>query len=218
MKRVVRKTVDRAAARKPARRDQSGKALWKPGAMLSPVPVVLVTCMGEGAKPNILTIAWTGTVCSDPPMLSVAVRPERYSYRIIRDSGEFVVNVPSVHETKAVDYCGVVSGREVDKFEQTGLTPAPASKVRPPIIAECPVNIECRVQQEIELGTHTLFLARVVAVQADEGLITPHGRLALERAGLIAYAHGHYFALGKELGFFGFSVQRRKRRTPPARS
>lgn len=194
------------------------KVLWKPGTMLCPVPVVLVTCAAAPGRPNIITIAWTGTVCSDPPMLSISVRPERYSHRLIHESREFTVNVPSVREAKAVDYCGVVSGRDVDKFKQTGLTAAPASKVGAPILVECPVNIECRVRQEMDLGSHTLFVAQIVAVQADEALITPHGRLALERAGLIAYAHGHYFALGKDLGFFGFSVQRRKSaRKSPAR-
>lgn len=218
MKRVHNKREAAPRGRNRDATEDAGKVLWKPGTMLSPVPVVLVSCADASGRPNIITIAWTGTICSEPPMLSISVRPERYSHRLIRESREFVVNVPSVREAKAVDYCGVVSGRDVDKFKQTGLTAGPASKVGAPILVECPVNIECRVRQEIELGSHTMFIAQIVAVQADERLITPHGRLAIERAGLIAYAHGHYFALGRDLGFFGFSVQRRKSvRKSPAR-
>ncbi len=185
------------------------KTLWKPGAMLSPLPVVMLTCQPEGGPPNIITVAWTGMICTHPPMLSVSLMPSRYSYPIILQTGEVAVNIPSADEARATDQCGVISGRDADKFLKTGLTPAPSTEVRPPIIAECPINIECRVRQHIDLGSHRLFLAEIVAVQVSSRLITANGRLALETAGLIAYSHGHYYTLGKQLGHFGFSVRRR---------
>lgn len=191
----------------------AGKTAWKPGNMLSPVPVVLVSCGGaKGLKPNLITIAWVGSVCSEPPMLSIAVRPERYSHALIRSMGEFVVNVPSIDQAKATDWCGVVSGRDVDKFAGAGLTPAPGLKVACPVVTECPLNIECRVRKSLELGSHTLFLAEVVAVQVSTGLVDSRGRLDLQRSGLMAFAHGHYFALGRHLGHFGFSVRKRRKR------
>jgi flavin reductase (DIM6/NTAB) family NADH-FMN oxidoreductase RutF len=192
------------------------KKSWKPGNVLSPVPAVLVSCGGtQGWKPNLITIAWTGSVCSEPPMLSIPIRPERYSYDIIRSTHEFVVNVPSLRQAGAVDWCGVVSGRNVDKFAGTGLTPAAALKVHCPIILECPLNIECRVEQSLKLGSHTMFLAEVIAVQASSTLIDARGRLRLEKGGLLAFAHGQYFALGRCLGHFGFSVRKNHRRPRP---
>lgn len=189
------------------------KHTWKPGNVLSPVPAVLVSCGGtRGWKPNLITIAWTGNVCSEPPMLSISVRPERYSYEIIETTREFVVNVPSLREARAVDWCGVVSGRSEEKFAGAGLTPAPAIKVSCPIVQECPLNIECRVRESLKLGSHTLFVAEVVAVQVSATLIDAKGRLRLEKGGLIAFAHGQYFALGRCIGRFGFSVQKRKGR------
>ena len=178
--------------------------------MLFPLPVVMITSVDEKDRPNICTVAWTGTVCTDPPMLSISLREERYSHDLIKASGEFVVNVPSVEEVRATDYCGVVSGRDVDKFKETKLTPAPASAVKPPVILECPLNLECRVKKTLKLGSHTLFVAQIVTVQVTAELMTPTGRLALEKAGLAAFAHGGYYALGKKLGFFGFSIQKRK--------
>lgn len=181
--------------------------------MLSPVPVALVSCGGtKGLKPNLITIAWIGSVCSVPPMLSIAVRPERYSHALIKTTGEFVVNVPSADQTAVTDWCGVVSGRDVDKFAGAGLTPAPGLNVSCPIVLECPLNIECRLRRSLALGSHTLFLAEVVAVQVSSQLVDARGRLDLRRAGLIAFAHGHYFALGRHLGHFGFSVRKRKKR------
>jgi len=181
--------------------------------MLSPVPVVLVSCGGtKGWKANLITIAWAGSVCSDPPMLSIAVRPDRYSHAIIKTTGEFIVNVPSTDQAKATDWCGVVSGRDVDKFAGTGLTPVPGRKVACPMVMECPLNIECRVRKSLELGSHTLFLAEVVAVQVSSELVDARGRLNLQKAGLMAFAHGHYFALGRHLGHLGFSVRKRKKR------
>lgn len=179
--------------------------------MLFPVPAALVSCGGTGEwKPNLITISWVGTVCTNPPMLSISVRPERYSYNIIKQTGEFVVNLPTVKQTRVTDWCGVVSGRDHDKFEKTGLTPAPALNVGCPVVLECPVNIECRVVQTLELGSHDLFIAEVVGVQVSEELIDAKGKLRLDRAGLIAYVHGTYIASGEYLGHFGFSVRKKK--------
>jgi flavin reductase (DIM6/NTAB) family NADH-FMN oxidoreductase RutF len=187
------------------------KAFWKPGTMLVPVPVVMVSCQADGKHPNIITIAWAGTVCSEPPMLSIAIRPSRHSYELVRKSREFVVNIPSVNQLRATDKCGVVSGRDVDKFATLGLTPAPARTVKAPIIAECPINLECKVHHILPLGSHALFIAEIKGVQVSSDLITKGGRLAIEQGRLIAFAHGHYFALGKLLGHFGFSVRKRRR-------
>ena len=195
------------------------KQSWKPGNMLSPVPVVLVSCGGTKEwKPNLITIAWAGTVCTNPPMLSISVRPERYSYDIIQQTGEFVVNIPGVNQAKATDWCGVVSGRDHDKFEKTGLTPAPALKVECPIVLECPVNIECRVTQTLRLGSHVMFLAEVVAVQVSSELIDAKDKLRLDKAGLLAFVHGEYFSLGQYLGHFGFSVRKHKPAAAPAKT
>jgi flavin reductase (DIM6/NTAB) family NADH-FMN oxidoreductase RutF len=196
-----------------AKRDPIEKKSFKPGNVLAPVPAVLVSCGGtKGFKPNLITIAWTGSICSDPPMLSISVRPERYSYGIIQTTQEFVVNVPSLAQTKATDWCGMKSGRNVDKFAETGLTPAPALKVKSPIVLECPINIECTVQQTLNLGSHTIFLAEVVAVQVSSNLLDAKGKLRLEKAGLLAFAVGQYFALGRSLGRFGFSVKKPKKK------
>ena len=195
-----------------AKRERMEKQSWKPGNVLSPAPPVLVSCGGtEGWKPNLITIAWAGNVCSDPPMLSISVRPERYSFEIIRTTREFVVNVPSLKQARAVDWCGVVSGRSEEKFAGAGLTPAAALKVRPPIVLECPLNIECRVKESLELGSHTMFVAEVVAVQVSSDLVDGKGRLRLEKCGLLAFAHGEYFVLGRRIGRFGFSVRKRSR-------
>jgi len=189
----------------------SKKQSWKPGNMLFPVPAVLVSCGGtDGWKANLITIAWAGTVCTNPPMLSISIRPERHSWDIIKQTGEFTVNLPTVKQTKATDWCGVVSGRDHDKFAKTGLTPAPGLKVQCPAVLECPVNIECRVVQTLELGSHNLLIAEVVAVQVSEYLIDANGKLRLEEAGLITYVHGAYHALGDYLGHFGFSVRKKK--------
>lgn len=216
LKRQPGKTIARGIRQAPARRPPAGKRpliskqVWKPGTMLFPLPVVMITSVDKDGRPNICTVAWTGTVCTDPPMLSISLREERYSHSLIKDSGEFVVNVPSVEELRATDYCGVVSGRDVNKFEKTGLTPAPASAVKPPLILECPLHLECRVKKTLKLGSHTMFVAQIVAVQVTAELMTPSGRLALEKAGLAAFVHGGYYALGKKLGFFGYSIQKKK--------
>ena len=187
------------------------KQVWKPGNLLAPVPPVLVSC-GSLDKPNLITIAWAGTINSDPVRVSISVRPERYSHGLIRESGEFVINLPTQKILRAVDWCGVKSGRDLDKFQAMGLTAIPGSAVSAPVLAESPVNLECRVFQTIPLGSHDLFLADVVAVDVDEELLDEAGRLRLDKAGLAAYVHGTYYALGKQLGTFGFSVRKKPAR------
>lgn len=193
------------------------KQTWKGSTLLNPEPPVLVSC-GSMEAANLITIGWTGTICTQPSMVSISVRPERYSYQLIKDSGEFVINLPTRKLVRAVDWCGVKSGRDYDKFAEMKLTPLPASTVSCPILAESPVNLECQVTQVILLGSHDLFLAKVTAVDVDEALLDEKGKLCLERADLIVYSHGEYFALGKQLGTFGYSVrkkaapQRRKKR------
>jgi flavin reductase (DIM6/NTAB) family NADH-FMN oxidoreductase RutF len=187
------------------------KQSWKPGNMLSPVPAVLVSCGGTaGWEPNLITIAWAGSVCTNPPMLSISVRPERHSFNIIKQTGEFVVNLPTVDQAKATDWCGIVSGRDNNKFKKTGLTAAPSLNVRCPIVLECPVNIECRVKKILKLGSHTMFIAEVVGVQISDSLLDRKGKLCLEKAGLVAFMHGEYFELGPAIGHFGFSVRKKK--------
>jgi flavin reductase (DIM6/NTAB) family NADH-FMN oxidoreductase RutF len=174
----------------------------KPGSTaLYPVPAVLVSCGLE--RPNIITLAWVGTVCSDPPSLSIAVRPERFSYDLIAGAGEFVVNLPSADQVDVVDYCGQVSGRDVDKWAACGLTPVPASKVRTPIIGECLLALECRVTHRLALGVHELFIGEVLAIQADERVLDAHGRVDYGAMQLLAYVSGYYQRLGERLGRFG---------------
>ena len=188
----------------------SEKAVWKGSALLGPVPPVLVSC-GSAEAPNLFTVAWAGTICTRPPRVSISVRPSRHSYGLIKTSGEFVLNLPTEALARAVDWCGGKSGRDVNKFSAMHLTAAPASAVGCPLLAESPVNLECRVFQVIPLGSHDLFLADVVAVNADEALLDAEGKLHLERAGLLAYAHGGYYALGRQLGSFGWSVRKNKK-------
>ena len=188
------------------------KESWKPGTLIYPLPAVLVSCGATPDEYNLLTVAWTGTVCTDPPMCYVSGRPERHSYGIIRRTGEFVINLTTRGLARAADWCGVRSGRDYDKFREMGLTPGKALKVAAPIVEESPVSIECRVRQVLELGTHDMFLAEVVAVQVDADYIDPAtGRFCLERACPIVYSHGEYFALGEALGHFGWSVRKKPR-------
>lgn len=189
---------------------QNQKQEWRPGNMLYPVPAVMVSCQRENEKPNIITVAWAGTICSDPVMLSISVRKERYSHRIISETKEFVVNLTTKDLCRATDYCGVRSGRDVDKFKEMNLTPQKSSKINAPAIAESPVNIECKVVNVIELGPHDMFIAKVEAVHVDEKLLDDKGRLRLEDANLLAYSHGEYFGLGEKIGKFGFSVAKKK--------
>ena len=186
------------------------KRLLKPSSILNPVPVVMVSCGETLDEYNIITVAWTGTVCSNPPMCYISMRPERHSYDIIKRTGQFVINLVTTDLVSRTDWCGVRSGKKFNKFLETDLTPVKASKVKAPIIYECPVNIECEVKQIIPLGTHDMFLAEVVAIHADERLFDRKtDELQLYKANLAAYSHGQYFSLGKILGKFGFSVQKK---------
>ena len=188
-----------------------GKQSWKPGNMLNPVPAVMVSVADEAHRPNIITVAWAGTICTNPPMVSISVRPSRYSYDIIEKTGEFVINLTTEKLARACDYCGVVSGRDVDKFAACGLHSAPGSVLTDcPVLEESPVNLECRITQRIPLGSHDLFLAEVVACDVDESLLDEKGKLCLDKANLIVYSHGEYLALGKKLGTFGYSVRKKK--------
>lgn len=190
-----------------------GKQHWRGGNMLYPVPAVMVSCQRPGERPNIITVAWAGTVCSSPAMLSISVRKERYSYDMIRETGEFVVNLVTRDLTFAADYCGVRSGRDVDKFSEMDLTPQPSQHIAAPGIEESPVNLECRVTQVIPLGSHDLFLAEILGVTVDERYLDEKGTFHLNDAGLVAYSHGTYFELGKKLGTFGYSVKKPAART-----
>lgn len=187
------------------------KISFKPGNMLYPVPAVMVSCARKGEKPNIITVAWAGTVCSSPAMLSIAVRKERYSHAIISETKEFVVNLVTKKLTFATDYCGVKSGRDVDKFKEMHLTPQESQNVSVPGIAESPVNIECRVVDVKPLGSHDLFIAEVVGVTVDDSYMDSKNVFHLNDAGLVAYSHGEYYELGKKIGRFGYSVQKKKK-------
>lgn len=178
--------------------------------MLYPVPAVMVSCKRPGERPNIITVAWAGTVCSDPAMLSISVRKERYSHKILEETGEFAVNLVDKDLTFAADYCGVRSGRDVDKFQEMKLTEYPSKHITAPGIAESPLILECRVKQQIPLGTHDMFLAEVLGVSVDERYMDKKGTFHLNDAKLTAYSHGTYFELGKALGTFGFSVRKDK--------
>lgn len=184
------------------------KQSWKPGNMLYPVPAVLVSCRDKKGNDNVLTVAWAGTICSDPAMLSISVRKERHSYPMIKESGEFVVNLTTKELVRATDYCGVKSGRDEDKFAAAGLTKGEAEKINAPIIMESPVNLECRVVNVLELGSHDMFLAEVVNVQVSDEYMDEKGGFHLNDANLLAYSHGEYYTLGEKLGTFGYSVRK----------
>ena len=187
------------------------KLNWKPGTMIYPLPAVMVSCGDTPEEYNILTVAWVGTICSDPAMCYISVRPERHSYPIIKRTGEFVLNLTTEKLAKATDWCGVRSGAKYNKFEEMKLTPGKASVLSAPIIEESPVNIECKVKQIIPLGTHDMFIAEVVNVQVDESLVNPEtNAFELEKANLMAYSHGHYYKMGEPIGKFGWSVQKKK--------
>ena len=194
------------------------KEMWKPGNMLYPLPVVMVSLQDEDGKANIITLAWAGTVCTNPPMVSISVRPERYSYPILKRTGEFVINLTTRELAFATDYCGVKSGRDVDKFKEMKLTKLPAAQVKAPMIGESPVNIECRVRQILPLGSHDLFLADVVAVHADEKYMDAEHKFHLEKAEPIVYSHGSYLKCGEQLGTFGYSVRRNQTKEQRSRN
>ncbi|MCR4997682.1 MAG: flavin reductase family protein [Butyrivibrio sp.] len=178
--------------------------------MLYPIPAVMVSCQREGEKPNIITVAWAGNVCSSPAMLSISVRKERYSYDIIKETGEFVVNLTNRKLAYATDWCGVRSGKDYDKFKEMHLTPLESRFVSAPGIAESPVNIECKVRNVLELGSHDMFVAEVMGVTVDEKLLDNKGKFDLRAADLISYSHGEYFTLGEKIGKFGYSVVKKK--------
>lgn len=186
-----------------------GKLQFKPGNMLYPLPAVLVSTADKAGNSNLITIAWTGTVCSAPPMVSISVKPERYSYHMIEETGEFVINLTTEKLAYAADYCGVKSGKDVNKWEKMRLTPIPGEKVTVPMVKESPVNLECRVTEKKELGSHHMFLAQVVAVHVDEKYMDAKGRFHLNEAKPLVYSHGRYLSVGKEIGFFGYSVKKK---------
>jgi flavin reductase (DIM6/NTAB) family NADH-FMN oxidoreductase RutF len=189
------------------------KVIWKPGTMIYPLPAVMVTCGSEASGYNIITVAWTGTICTDPAMCYISVRPSRHSYKIIRNNGEFVINLTTRALAFATDWCGVRSGRDYNKFSEMGLTPVPAAKVKAPLLKESPVNIECVVKEIKELGTHHMFISEVVAINADEDFIdATSGKFRLSDTNPISYLHGRYYETGKLIGKFGFSVEKKKKR------
>lgn len=191
------------------------KQLWKPGNMLYPLPAVMVSVGNKEGETNIITVAWTGTICTNPAMVYISVRPERYSYHMIKESGEFVINLTTEQLVKATDYCGVRSGRDVDKWKETNLHPQQAETMQyTPLIAESPVNIECKVVEVKELGSHHMFLANVTAVHADETYLNEKNKFELNKTGLLAYSHGEYLGLGKTLGTFGYSVKKKTNKKP----
>ena len=184
------------------------KISFKAGNMLYPLPVVMVSVADKEGKSNILTVAWAGTVCTNPPMVSISVRPERYSYHMLKETGEFVINLTTRDLAKATDYCGVRSGRDVDKWKEMNLTPVPSLEVKVPSIAESPVNIECRVHHVEELGSNHMFVAEVVAVKVDDAYMDEKKSFHLSQAKPIVYSHGEYYLLGEKLGTFGYSVRK----------
>lgn len=184
------------------------KERWKSGNMIYPVPVVMVSCQRPGEKPNIVTVAWAGTVCSEPAMASISLRPERYSYDIIKETGYFVINLVNEAIVGATDMCGVKSGRDIDKFKENNLTPVMSEAIPVPRIEESPVNIECKVKDILELGSHHMFLAEVVGVTVDSQYMDKDGKFDLDSAKLVSYSHGEYFSLGEIIGKFGYSVKK----------
>lgn len=187
-----------------------GKQNWKPGNMLNPVPAVMVSVADKKGNNNIITVAWAGTICTNPPMLSISVRPERHSYNIIKETGEFVVNLTTEELAFACDYCGVTSGRDVNKYEKLNLTPLKMQNVNAPGIAESPVNIECKVREIKELGSHHMFIADVVGVTVDDKYMDEKNKFNINETGLVMYSHGEYFGMGEKLGKFGYSIQKKK--------
>lgn len=187
------------------------KVSWKGGTLLAPLPAVMVTC-GDMEKSNIITIGWTGIVNTHPPMTYVSIRPSRHSYGIIKEKGEFAINLVTAEMVKKADYCGIYTGKKVDKFAKCGLTKQESKELACPIISESPMALECKVKDVIPLGTHDMFLAEIVGIDVDESLLDKDGKLCLDRVKLTAYAHGEYFELGKKIGKFGFSVKTKKKK------
>lgn len=189
------------------------KEFWKGSTLLAPVSPTMVSC-GTMEKPNIITIAWTGIVNSTPPMTYISVRPSRYSYDIIKETGEFVINLTPANLVREADWCGVKSGRDVDKFKECKLTPVQAAEVSAPLIEECPIHLECKVESVTPLGSHDMFLAKIVGVDIDDKYLDSEGKLHMDKCGLAAYVHGEYFTIGKKIGSFGSSVRKRPKKKP----
>ena len=188
------------------------RTYWKPGTIIYPLPAVMVSCGENPEEYNILTIAWTGTINSDPPMCYISVRPERHSYDIIKRTGEYVINLTTEKLAKATDWCGCRSGKKFNKWKEMNLTPASAKIVKAPIISESPVNIECRVKDIVELGTHHMFISEVVSVSVDDKYLNKHGAFSFSKANPLVYSHGHYFGMGDIIGKFGWSVEKKKKK------
>lgn len=189
------------------------KISFKPGNMLYPLPVVMVSAADKKGNSNIVTVAWAGTICTNPPMVSISVRPERYSHQMIEETGEFIINLTTKQLAYATDYCGVKSGRDVDKWKEMKLTAVMGTEVAVPYIAESPVNIECRVREVKRLGSHDMYLADVVHVQVDDAYMDEKNRFHLSKAQPIVYSHGEYYDLGKKIGTFGYSISKKERKT-----
>ncbi len=214
---MKKKTNDSRADEKSNRSEKENKStsiptreFWKAGNMLYPVPAAIVSCMDKDGNTNLITISWTGTICTDPPMVYISVRKSRYSYPMIKDTEQFVINIPTKELVKQTDFAGVRSGRDVDKWRELKLTGGKSSKVKVPYIAECPIAIECELVQVMELGTHDMFLAKVLAVGVDGKYVDGKGKFHLKNANPIVYSHGEYFELGESLGKFGFSIRKKK--------
>lgn len=191
------------------------KQTWRGGALIAPLPAVLVSCRGEDKdgkiSDNIITIAWTGIINTVPPKTYISVRKGRYSYDLIKNSGEFVINIPTAQLAKKVDYCGIYTGKKVNKFEKCGFTAGKSETVGAPSIEQCPLCLECRVTDITELGSHDMFIADILCTIVDEALLDKDGKLRLDKAGLMAFAHGEYFELGKKIGYFGFSTKKKSK-------
>lgn len=192
-------------------RFKMGKKSLKPYEALYPVPVVLVSSAAKGSRPNIITIAWAGVVCSGPPTVSISIRPSRHSHKLIKESGEFVINIPDIKHLRETDYCGLTSGRTTDKFKECAFTAKDAGKVKAPLIAECPVNIECKVKDIISLGAHDMFIGEVVSVNADESVLNDFGSVDYAKTSPIIYKQGQYWSVGKRIGEYGFSRKAKSR-------
>ncbi len=191
------------------------KTNFKPGTMIYPLPAVLAGCGASEEDYNLITVAWTGILCTNPPVCYISIRPERHSYGLIKKYGEFTINLTTAALAKATDWCGVKSGRDFDKFKECGLHAVAGEAVKAPIVAESPLSLECKVRQQLPLGSHEAFIADIVNIQADENYLDPQtGKFDLASSGLLVYEHGHYYETGKPIGHFGWSV---KKKTPPAR-
>ncbi len=206
-KKKIKSNLKKPTVKKSASYEK--KEHWKGGTLLAPIPPALVT-VGTMEEPNVLTIGWTGILNTIPPKTYISVRKERHSYQMLMDTMEFVINLPCTKLVKAVDFCGVRSGKDMDKFKETNLTPVPAEKVAVPLISECPLHLECKVTETVDLGSHTMFLADIVGMDVSEECVNRDGKLEIEKCDLLAYAHGTYFSLGKQLGTFGYSVKKKK--------